>query len=121
MELLSASLIGTALGVEGGASSEAGGMRRGLLFVAFDPTAHTAASLESAERLFAAVRAAGGRLPADARYAARADAAEPEQGASSGEGVAAGGGAGGAGAGVLVQPELLEECGFGGLLPTRVP
>jgi len=72
VELLSASLIGTELGVEGGDSSEAGGMRRGLFFIGLDVDAHHGAARESAERLFAAVFEAGGRLPGDGRYAHRA-------------------------------------------------
>ena len=91
VELLSASLIGTDLGVEGGVKSEAGGMRRGLFFIGLDVDAHHGAARESAERLFAAVCEAGGRLPGDGRYANRARCS-------------------GDGGGIAVDAPLLIEC-----------
>ena len=38
VELLGSALSGTDLAIEGGASSEAGGMNRGLMLIAIDPT-----------------------------------------------------------------------------------
>jgi len=90
VELLSASLIGTQLAVDGGGANEAGGMARGLFFVAFDVSAHHPDAKASAERLFAAVRDAGGRLPAEGRYAARDEAQRH--------------------GGVFVPAALLDEC-----------
>ncbi len=74
VELLSASLIGTQLAVEGGGASDADGMRRGITLLAFDPAAFVDRddASASAERLFAAVREGGGRLPGESRLAARA-------------------------------------------------
>ena len=91
VELLSAALLGTELAVQGGAADEAGGMRRGLLIVAFDPTRQHGDALQTAEALFEACAAErGARLPSAARHAARAEAA--------------------ARGGVLVDAALLEEC-----------
>lgn len=72
VELLAAALLGTHTAPEGRAATNAGGMLRGVLLIAFDVNAHygvhPAGVHQSAERLFAAVRAAGGRLPSDDRY-----------------------------------------------------
>lgn len=75
VELLGAALPGTDLGIEGGARSEAGGMNRGLLLIAIDPTRQAPEALRHAELLLSAMEAERGtRLPSAARYAARAAA-----------------------------------------------